>query len=69
MWCDQCQPGFYNLQPDNPDGCDRCFCFGLSDECYSSDWGAQQVRDVLKIEQYRSIQYSSILFAEQMPCH
>ena len=24
--CDRCKPGFYNLDPNNPDGCSPCNC-------------------------------------------
>ncbi|XP_032407316.1 laminin subunit alpha-1 isoform X2 [Xiphophorus hellerii] len=41
--CDQCKPGFYNLQQQNPLGCTDCFCFGVSDVCQSSDWSVTQV--------------------------
>uniref|UniRef100_UPI00398EB503 laminin subunit alpha-1 n=1 Tax=Pristiophorus japonicus TaxID=55135 RepID=UPI00398EB503 len=44
--CDQCKPGFYNLQERNPEGCTECFCFGLSGVCESISWPITQVMDV-----------------------
>ncbi|KAM4527482.1 laminin subunit gamma-3 [Odontesthes bonariensis] len=35
--CDRCKPGFFNLQQVNPEGCQRCFCFGHSLVCFSSN--------------------------------
>lgn len=34
--CDRCKPGFFNLQRENPAGCQSCFCFGHSLVCSSS---------------------------------
>ncbi|XP_057674386.1 laminin subunit gamma-3 [Corythoichthys intestinalis] len=35
--CDRCKPGFFNLQENNPAGCQPCFCFGHSLACSSSN--------------------------------
>lgn len=35
--CDTCQPGKFNLQETNPDGCTDCFCFGKTTFCQSHD--------------------------------
>ncbi|XP_069506839.1 laminin subunit alpha-5 isoform X2 [Ambystoma mexicanum] len=34
--CDQCQLGTFYLDPANPKGCTRCFCFGATDRCHSA---------------------------------
>ncbi len=34
--CSFCQSGTFNLQESNPDGCQSCFCSGLSSECSSA---------------------------------
>ncbi|XP_078505044.1 laminin subunit alpha-2 isoform X4 [Lissotriton helveticus] len=34
--CDRCKYGFFNLQQDNPSGCEKCFCSGVSDNCINS---------------------------------
>ncbi|XP_067126672.1 LOW QUALITY PROTEIN: laminin subunit alpha lam-3-like [Centruroides vittatus] len=39
--CDKCKKGYYHLSADNPDGCSPCFCFGVSKNCTSSDWGIE----------------------------
>ncbi|XP_051879392.1 LOW QUALITY PROTEIN: laminin subunit alpha-3-like [Pristis pectinata] len=35
--CDTCRPGSFHLDPANPKGCTSCFCFGVTDQCRSSD--------------------------------
>ena len=45
--CDECLPGYYNLDITNPDGCQPCFCFGLSHTCTSLTWARTQVRGCL----------------------
>ena len=35
--CSQCSEGTFNLQSSNPDGCQPCFCSGLSDSCSAAD--------------------------------
>ncbi|TRY59547.1 hypothetical protein DNTS_012239 [Danionella cerebrum] len=34
--CNRCVPGSFNLQLENPEGCQNCFCFGHSTACSSS---------------------------------
>ncbi|XP_069463573.1 laminin subunit alpha-2 isoform X3 [Ambystoma mexicanum] len=34
--CDRCKHGFFNMQQDNPRGCEKCFCSGVSDNCIDS---------------------------------
>uniref|UniRef100_A0AAY4AIB8 Uncharacterized protein n=1 Tax=Denticeps clupeoides TaxID=299321 RepID=A0AAY4AIB8_9TELE len=34
--CNRCKPGSFNLQQEDPDGCQTCFCFGHSLACTSS---------------------------------
>ncbi|XP_077990916.1 laminin subunit alpha-1-like [Glandiceps talaboti] len=34
--CDTCKPGYFNLDGNNPDGCSECFCFGITDVCFSA---------------------------------
>ncbi|XP_072324624.1 laminin subunit alpha-3 isoform X2 [Scyliorhinus torazame] len=35
--CDICRPGSFHLDPANPKGCTSCFCFGITNECRSSN--------------------------------
>ncbi|XP_067120373.1 laminin subunit alpha lam-3-like [Centruroides vittatus] len=44
--CDSCKPGFYNLDVNNPDGCSKCFCSGVTHICESNDWGIEIVRQM-----------------------
>uniref|UniRef100_A0A8C3EBE2 Laminin subunit alpha-2 n=1 Tax=Corvus moneduloides TaxID=1196302 RepID=A0A8C3EBE2_CORMO len=34
--CDRCKPGFFNLQQNNPEGCEECFCSGKTNVCTNS---------------------------------
>ncbi|XP_049762590.1 laminin subunit alpha-1 [Schistocerca cancellata] len=31
--CDHCKPGFFGLDENNPDGCNECYCSGVSTIC------------------------------------
>ncbi|XP_077368177.1 basement membrane-specific heparan sulfate proteoglycan core protein isoform X9 [Festucalex cinctus] len=42
--CDECKPGFFHLSGNNPEGCLRCFCMGVTKQCASSSWSRDQVR-------------------------
>ncbi|CAI5441954.1 unnamed protein product [Caenorhabditis angaria] len=36
--CDQCKPGSFHLSPKSPEGCLKCFCFGITNQCRSSGY-------------------------------
>ncbi|XP_077565318.1 laminin subunit alpha-2 isoform X2 [Stigmatopora nigra] len=36
--CSHCKLGFYNLQRDNPRGCEKCSCMGVASQCSASTW-------------------------------
>lgn len=36
--CDSCSRGAYHLHEKAPEGCLKCFCFGVTDQCRSSSW-------------------------------
>ena len=42
--CEQCKPGYYDLNKDNTLGCRKCFCFGVTSVCQSAGLGVVQVR-------------------------
>ncbi|KAJ6656843.1 hypothetical protein lerEdw1_003174 [Lerista edwardsae] len=42
--CNECATGTFHLSRDNPEGCLRCFCMGVSRQCASSSWSRDQVR-------------------------
>ncbi|KAL6491046.1 hypothetical protein MHYP_G00013910 [Metynnis hypsauchen] len=35
--CDMCRKGSFHFDPANPEGCTKCFCFGATDQCRSSE--------------------------------
>ncbi|XP_039768050.1 basement membrane-specific heparan sulfate proteoglycan core protein isoform X3 [Ornithorhynchus anatinus] len=41
--CDQCSAGNFHLSSNNPKGCLKCFCMGVSRQCASSSWSRRQV--------------------------
>ncbi|KAK0394822.1 hypothetical protein QR680_000951 [Steinernema hermaphroditum] len=36
--CNQCAPGSFQLSEKSPQGCLKCFCFGVTNQCQSSRW-------------------------------
>jgi len=42
--CDECRPGHYNLNIENPDGCSECYCFGATNVCRPSNYSTTTVR-------------------------
>ncbi|XP_048206406.1 basement membrane-specific heparan sulfate proteoglycan core protein isoform X2 [Perognathus longimembris pacificus] len=41
--CNECAAGSFHLSSQNPDGCLKCFCMGVSRQCTSSSWSRSQV--------------------------
>ncbi|ELW68518.1 Basement membrane-specific heparan sulfate proteoglycan core protein [Tupaia chinensis] len=41
--CNECADGSFHLSTQNPDGCLKCFCMGVSRRCTSSSWSRSQV--------------------------
>uniref|UniRef100_A0A674KCQ2 Heparan sulfate proteoglycan 2 n=1 Tax=Terrapene triunguis TaxID=2587831 RepID=A0A674KCQ2_9SAUR len=41
--CNECTSGAFYLSDQNPDGCLKCFCMGVSRQCTSSSWNREQV--------------------------
>ncbi|KAK1801637.1 hypothetical protein P4O66_022279, partial [Electrophorus voltai] len=44
--CDQCRLGTFYLDAANPKGCNKCFCFGATDRCRSSDKRRAEIMDM-----------------------
>ncbi|XP_039364874.1 basement membrane-specific heparan sulfate proteoglycan core protein isoform X5 [Mauremys reevesii] len=42
--CNECTSGAFHLSEQNPDGCLKCFCMGVSQQCASSSWNREQVQ-------------------------
>uniref|UniRef100_A0A915BQN1 Laminin subunit alpha-2 n=1 Tax=Parascaris univalens TaxID=6257 RepID=A0A915BQN1_PARUN len=47
IYCDRCRAGTINLNVNNPQGCQPCFCFGLGLKCFEKQWATGQIRDNL----------------------
>nr|XP_023652916.1 laminin subunit alpha-2 isoform X2 [Paramormyrops kingsleyae] len=45
--CDLCKSGFHNLRGDNPYGCGKCFCSGITSECSDSSWSYSNMTTML----------------------
>ncbi|VDM73935.1 unnamed protein product [Strongylus vulgaris] len=41
--CTECRPGSFHLHEKAPQGCLKCFCFGVTDQCRSSSWYRTEV--------------------------
>ncbi|NWJ04763.1 LAMA2 protein, partial [Crypturellus undulatus] len=44
--CDRCKPGFFNLQQNNPKGCEECLCSGKTDVCVESHFAYKSIEDM-----------------------
>uniref|UniRef100_A0A672UU06 Laminin subunit alpha-2 n=1 Tax=Strigops habroptila TaxID=2489341 RepID=A0A672UU06_STRHB len=44
--CDRCKPGFFNLQQNNPKGCEECFCSGKTNICTHSHLTYGSIEDM-----------------------
>ncbi|KAJ8258098.1 hypothetical protein GJAV_G00193140 [Gymnothorax javanicus] len=43
--CSSCRPGHFHLSPEHPEGCLKCFCMGVTQQCSSSNY----YRDMVSI--------------------
>ncbi|KAJ8270754.1 hypothetical protein GJAV_G00118850 [Gymnothorax javanicus] len=50
LLCDHCRPGTFGLSARNPQGCSKCYCFGMSSRCTEAP-GLIRMRLTLKPEQ------------------
>ena len=41
--CSACQQGYFHLSESNPQGCQSCFCMGVTNQCTSSSYYRDQV--------------------------
>lgn len=41
--CDRCRPYTFGLSINNIDGCNQCFCSGVSNQCHESSLHIQQL--------------------------
>ncbi|NXJ80686.1 LAMA2 protein, partial [Trogon melanurus] len=44
--CDRCKSGFFNLQQNNPKGCEECFCSGKTNVCTHSHLTYRSIEDM-----------------------
>ncbi|XP_035741559.1 basement membrane-specific heparan sulfate proteoglycan core protein-like isoform X33 [Vespa mandarinia] len=41
--CDRCRPGTFGLSRENTDGCNECYCSGVTKQCHESSLYVQQI--------------------------
>lgn len=41
--CNRCRPGTFGLSTDNINGCNQCYCSGVTDQCHESSLYIQQI--------------------------
>ncbi|KAK3104524.1 hypothetical protein FSP39_004009 [Pinctada imbricata] len=41
--CDECKPNTFYLDINNPYGCIKCFCMGVTNRCLSTSWNRAQI--------------------------
>ncbi|XP_061934445.1 basement membrane-specific heparan sulfate proteoglycan core protein isoform X30 [Apis cerana] len=41
--CNRCRSGTFGLSAENPNGCNECYCSGLTDQCHESSLYIQQI--------------------------
>ncbi|XP_034945971.1 basement membrane-specific heparan sulfate proteoglycan core protein isoform X4 [Chelonus insularis] len=41
--CNRCRPSTFGLSAENPNGCNECFCSGVTNQCYESSLYIQQI--------------------------
>lgn len=46
-FCDECKFGYFSLTHDNIDGCQKCDCFGITEECYAAKLIYQSVSKII----------------------
>ncbi|XP_066911984.1 basement membrane-specific heparan sulfate proteoglycan core protein-like [Clytia hemisphaerica] len=52
-YCNKCKNGTFNLQPSNKDGCIKCFCNGLTNDCRSAQ--IHHVKHTISAEELPSV--------------
>ncbi|XP_059170575.1 basement membrane-specific heparan sulfate proteoglycan core protein-like [Physella acuta] len=45
--CDMCKRGYFHLNDDNQQGCTKCFCMGISNQCSSANYYREEIRPML----------------------
>ncbi|XP_031778282.1 basement membrane-specific heparan sulfate proteoglycan core protein isoform X4 [Nasonia vitripennis] len=41
--CNRCRPSTFGLSKNNPDGCNECFCSGVTNQCHESSLYIQEI--------------------------
>ncbi|KAL0966154.1 hypothetical protein UPYG_G00291590 [Umbra pygmaea] len=61
--CDACKDGSFHLNPSNPSGCIRCFCFGATNQCQSSSKRRGKFVDMRgwRLERADQVEVASVL--------
>lgn len=62
--CEECEEGTFNLQKSNEEGCTKCFCFGKTSRCISSNWFMSQIGGMTDWKLFSIIEGSNMTVAE-----
>ncbi|CAG0883840.1 unnamed protein product [Cyprideis torosa] len=47
--CDRCRQTYFNLDSENPQGCSKCFCYGITDQCSAIEMGVEYITDAAEL--------------------
>uniref|UniRef100_A0A8C3H0K1 Laminin subunit alpha-2 n=1 Tax=Corvus moneduloides TaxID=1196302 RepID=A0A8C3H0K1_CORMO len=67
--CDRCKPGFFNLQQNNPEGCEECFCSGKTNVCTNSHFTYRSVRKRIpyQFDGHQQLSISNVIAQKLLP--
>nr|XP_040569600.1 laminin subunit alpha-1-like isoform X1 [Lepeophtheirus salmonis] len=74
--CDACKPGYFALHESNSNGCLKCFCYGVTEDCeaaylgvevlqHGEGWKVTDLRRSVVVEPYWSTVTNGVTVAEE----